>query len=1098
MRIATLLLIFTFGITFQSFGQHVTGTVTDSQTDDPLVGVNILVVGTSIGTTTDKNGHYSLNVPSRQDTLRFSFIGYLNKFKAINNRSEIDIFLEPTSTSLEQLVVVGYGTQKKKNLVGSVSQVQIEDMTNRANSGTARDLQGTIPGLNIKHRGGSQGADPGSPYDLNIRGFTSINGGSPLVLVNGIEEDLYYVNPNNIESVTVLKDAEAAAIYGSRGAYGVILIKTKQAKPGHFKVEYSNNIGSSTTIQRTDFITNPYLYGKYVDAAIYPRAGANAYTQWTTDEMWEAAKEVGNGEREPFMKKMNDGTYRFFYNTDWWHVMHRKWQKHQAHNLSVSGGSKTLNARFTARIFNRTKLANFHDADVDRYNLSLNANYNPYKWLKLTFGQRFTKNREERIGGNKNGYASQWSVSAMRDKFAFYPAFVDGQPTDIGRSHNGYTGRLGALVEGANWRKYIHKNYVARLAAELTPLKGLELNFNWNYNWNNYNRPTRARPFFVLQGNRLNPVTEGQSNYAEYRNNTYYQATNLYGSYSLPVGKEGKNHFKLMLGLNWERSLQDHISARMNDLLSPKVSDFSVGTEMYNIDGSTTDWGLLGYFGRFNYDFKGKYLLQLNARYDGSSRFPKENRWGFFPSVGVGWRISKEKFWKNSSVQNVISSLKVRGSYGSLGNQTVPVNTFRQLIGLGKTSWLVNGERVNYARIPSPLPAHVSWETVTSTDIGVDIGFLENKITATFDWYQRETSNMYLPGQPLPAVFGASAPRTNYAALKNRGFEIELKYNNSFNIWGSTMALNVSANVSNFRGYITKYRNPNGLLSGFYEGEELGTLWGYHVEGQFLTDEEARQYEAQHSDPNVPKALGQVYYDIVNKSAGEWGHLKAGDVKYADLNGDGIIGNGANTLSNHGDLKKIGNAMPHFPFGFKISAAWKGIDLTIVARGIGHQDWYPTSQMFWDTFARPYASYLRKDLYAHVWNPDLSTEENVKHGNIYPQIYRGYAANSGQLQKLNDFYLKNIGYLRLKNLTIGYTLPREITNKVKIQKLRVFVSGENLWTIRFGGLTHYVDPSVVGGHISYSDPGEATNLGNKSYFYYPQFMTLSAGVQIQF
>lgn len=545
-----------------------------------------------------------------------------------------------------------------------------------------------------------------------------------------------------------------------------------------------------------------------------------------------------------------------------------------------------------------------------------------------------------------------------------------------------------------------------------------------------------------------------------------------------------------MLGFNQEVFDRDRVGMRIEDLLTRTKGNIAFGTEMLDMEGSTLEWAIQGYFGRFNYDFAGKYLLEINARYDASSRFPEGNRWGLFPSVGAGWIVDKENFW-DSSLESVVSSFKLRGSYGKLGNQNVGVNTFRQLIGMGRTSWLFNGEQANYARVPSPLPANIGWEKITSTNVGVDLGFLQDRITTSLDVYERHTRDMYLPGRPLPAVFGASEPRRNYAAMRNRGFEVTAGYNDQFNVLGSDLSLSIQANVSNNKAVITKFDNPNGLLSTFWEGQEVGEIWGYRIDGQFQSDEEAAAFQNQFGREN----LVRVYRGILDYgSNSDWNYLKGGDLKYVDVDGDGEINNGNNTLADHGDLVPIGNAMPQFPFGFNINANWKNFDLSLIGQGVAKQDWYPSGPLYWGTFHRPYVSFLRKDLLNKVWDPAHPNDPE----RIFPQRQRAYnALSSGRMSyNLNDHFLTNIGYLRIKNLTVGYTLPTSLTEKVNVKRLRVFLSGENIFTWSFGGLTDYLDPEEVGAHVSFSNPNGVSARPARNTQLYPMGKTYSAGVEI--
>jgi len=1057
--------------------RDISGVVTD-QNGDPLIGVNVVIKGTNRGTATDFDGRFSLDDVNENAVLVFSYVGYQTQEVTLDGQSEINVTLIEDSQTLEEVVVVGYGTQVRENLTGAVGQIDADDLAMRPDANIVSALQGMIPGLNIQVNSG----DPMATPDINIRGFNSINGGSPLVLIDGIEGDITRVNPQDIESVSVLKDAASAAIYGARGSFGVILITTKTGSDEKMVVNYSNNLGWTRPTTRTDFISDPYLYGKTVDAAIYGYNGST-YTGYN-DFDWETIKMVSRGEIEPFHEQMPNGAYKFFYNTNWYDYLFKKYQPSQNHNLSISGGTEKLRGYLSGRVYNRETINNIADADMNRYNLNANLTFVPNDWLEFSNNIKFTHELDDEFGGYRNGYGGIWSTTTWYDLFPFYPNEVDGMPVDIGRGGSGGQGGGAAMEAGNNWRKWLTEEFTNTFRAKLTPIDGLEINFDYSTRIDNTHRTYRYNEFEYLTTDRLTEETVGLNRLGEWRWKDNYNVLNLYGTYSTSFFD--KNNVKLLLGYNQETFARDRVAAQSEDLLVREKANLAFGTEMYNIDGSSLDWALQGYFGRFNYDYDRKYLLEINARYDGSSRFPSDSRWGFFPSVSAGWQLDREDFW--TPLEDKITSMKLRVSYGALGNQSVSVNTFQQLMNLGKSDWLVNGLKINYAGVPAPLPKVVTWETTRSLDLGVDLAFLENRLFLSFDWFEKNTEDMYLPGKPLPAVFGASEPRENFASLRNRGVELSASYRNHFDVAGHPLNFRLTATVSNFRGVITKYDNPEGLMSTYWEGQELGQIWGYHVEGQFQSDEEAAAYQAQFDNPSSD--LGQVYNYILNGVQNtEWNMLRGGDLKYVDVNGDGRIDRGEYTLNDHGDLQPIGNAMPKFPFGFNINTSWRNIDLAIAGAGIGKQHWYPTGDIFWGPYQRPYLSFIRKDLVENAWTPETP-------GNTYPRIERGYASLNANrsMYEMNDYYLQNIGYMRIKNLTLGYTLPQHLTRRAQVDKIRIYFSGENILTWRFGGLTKYVDPEQAGSAISYSNPGSA--VARADLRDYPMGKTYSFGINI--
>ncbi len=1053
-------------------------------TGEALVGVSIQLAQSNIATASQNDGSFILPVVQNQGQLLITALGYEDQQVNYSVGTPLYIVLVPTTSDLEEVVIVGYGVQKKANLTGAVAQINAEDIALRPDANISATLQGLMPGLNIQVNHG----DPSATPDINVRGFNSINGGTPLVLIDGIEGNITRVNPNDVESVTVLKDAGTAAIYGARGAFGVILITTKTGKAGTTAVNYTNNFGWTTPTARTDYISDPYVYAKTVDAAIYGYNGSS-YSQYN-DMDWEAIQMVSRGEIAPFHELQTDGTNKFFYKTDWWDYLFRKYQASNFHNISISGGTDKLKGYLSGRVFERQSINNINkDAGIDRQNLKANLVFTPYKWLEISNNVQFINENDKFYGGYSNGLGGLWSTTTWYNLMPFYPNFVDGIPTDIGTGNGGQGGNAG-LVSGNSWQKDGIEEFTNTFRAVARPIDGLQINFDYSNRIENTSRTVRLNQFNYLNGNKLTNQTVGLNRLSEYRWKDKYNALNLFATYNKSLADT--HNFKLLLGFNQEEFDRDRVMAAGDDLLIDNLSNLALATTMNTMAGSATNWAVRGFFGRLNYDYDNRYLFEVNARYDGSSRFPVDSRWGFFPSASVGWQLDRENFWQD--LKAYVPSLKLRASYGKLGNQTVDVNTFKELMEISRSSsWLNMGNKLTVAESPSPLPSIVTWETTKSLNLGTDIGLIQNKLFLNIDWYRKDVEGMYLPGEPLPSVFGASEPRENYAALRNTGFELGVSYRNKFDVAGSPLNFNVTANVSNFKGIITRYNNTEGLLSSYYEGQRLGEIWGYRIDGQFQSDAEAAAYQNQFENQNGTTAsvnLAQVYDDVLNiMQNSEWNHLRAGDIKYLDLNDDKKINKGNNTLKDHGDLERIGNAMPRFPFGLNLNAKWRNFDLSAAVAGVARQDWYPTGELYWGSYQRPYLSFIRKDLIDNAWTPD-------KTDNTYPQIYRGYSSLQSRrsLYEINDYYLTNVGYLRMKNLTIGYTLPQEWTRRAKVDRLRVFFSGENMFTWSFGKLTKYIDPEQAGSAINYSSPATADDRGDQRV--YPMGKTYSFGVML--
>lgn len=1053
----------------------VRGRVTDSK-GAPLAGASITARKAKRTVLSNDNGEFELAGIDEKDVIIISYTGYTSRELPATSNAFGAIALTEFRQDMNEVVVVGYGTTKKVNLTGAVSQVSGDDLGQRPTANVVTSLQGMLPGLNIQSNNGNPNETP----EINIRGFNSINGGSPLVLIDGIEGNIERVNPLDIENVSILKDAASSAIYGARGAFGVILVTTKKGKEGKIQISYLNNFGWAQPTNRTDFISDPYEYGKTVDAALYGYNGTT-YTGYN-DADYERIKQVAAGTLAPFHEQQPNGTYKFFYNTNWYDQLFRQWQPSYVHNISVSGGTEKLQGYMSGRLYKTQTIQNIDEADLKKYNLKGNVTLKATDWLQLGYNTQLNSDDHLEFGGGRSGYGGLWSNTTWYFLFPFYPSEIDGIPFDFFAS-----GAQGALKDRSNFIKTHREQIINTLSAKLTPLKDLQFNIDYSYTINQMAKTTRLNQYNYYGGDRILKQVGGLNRLTEERNRTYYQVLNVYGTYSKSIQK---HNVKLMLGYNQEEFDADNILAEQGGLLANNLSSLNLGTELLRAFGDANPgrWGIQGFFGRFNYDYKNKYLLEVNGRYDGSSKFPEISRFGFFPSVSAGWYVSRESFYE--PVKDIMSSLKLRVSYGKLGNQNIANNSFSELLSTGQTAWLVNNARLNYVGAPSPLPKVVSWETTRTVDFGVDMGFFNDRLTASFDWYEKNVEGMYLPGQPLPNVFGAPEPRENIGSLRNRGFEISLSYAYNFTVGGSPLRLRTTASVYNFVGVITKYHNPNGLMSTYWEGQRLGAIYGYKIDGQFKSDKEAQDYQNSFTNPST--TLGQVYnYELNIVQNNEWKGLRAGDIKYLDLDGDGRIDKGNNTLADHGDLAEIGNAMPVCPFGFNISAEWKNFDLQIAGTGVAKQDWYPSGDIYWGPYERPYLSFIRKDLVSQAWTPEQPN-------NRYPQIYRGYAAlNTSGLRSLgetNDYYLTNVGFLRIKNLSLGYTIPERITRRAHIQRLRVYFSGENVFTWSFGGLTKYLDPEMAGAGVSYSQPRDAATRGRAED--YPMLKVFSAGINL--
>ena len=1051
-----ILIIACMLLSINAFAQQVKGVVVD-QTGQPVTGAFVLQKGTTNGTVTDLDGQFSIGVPSNA-VLEISSLGFVTQELAVAGKTFFNVVLAEDTQLLEEVVVVGYGTTKKENLTGAVSIVSSESISKRSNSNLGQILQGTVPGMTVT----SSSGQPGEGVSLNIRGWNSINSGSPLVLVDGVVGSLDRVNPNDVESISVLKDASSAAVYGAQAAFGVVLVTTKSGgdKEGNAQISYSGRFGFTAPTSSTDWETRGYdgvnLANLFMQA--YSGQPQIRYTEADMQELWIRRNDKVENPERPWVvmdQSMGRNTYKYYANTDWWHYFFNDIKPKQSHDISFRGGTKKVKY-FLSGNYSKEQGIYKQIPDIhDRYNLRARFSFDATDWLN--------------ISNNAALYSTTYTYpGAISPGDTFYvltagyfphltPITPDGNyfyKDDFGGGGQDYV----AILNNPNYKNRKRtNNFTNTTEVTIKPIDKLVIKGNYTYSSNNYsqmNRHVNLTFADVIPGQTFTLTTgNGEDMLQEQVQTVDIHSVNAFATYTDKF--QDVHNVKVMAGGNFETYYHKKLTVKGYDLLSQELNDMNLvsgneeGVKRIESSGGQSAYALLGFFGRINYDYDGKYLVEISGRYDGTSRFKKGQRFGMFPSFSLGWRISEESFF--SPLKEWWNDAKIRFSYGSLGNQQVGYYDYIRSVSLGTQSYLFGGAKSSTASYGAPVASNLTWETVNQKNLGLDFAFLDNKLTFSGEAYIRDTKNMLTTGKALPSVYGASAPKTNNADLRTKGYEIAITYRDRVQVLGKPLDYNITATFNDFVGYITKFHNPDKELSTYYEGMKYGEIWGYVTDGFFATDEEAKNYPVDQSPVN----------SIIYSSTGENLGLRAGDLKYVDVDGDGVIGKGTNTLANPGDRKVIGNSQPRYQFGTTLGFTWEGIDFSIFLQGVGRQDWYPgaDARYFWGLYSRPFSSWIQKDFLERCWsedNPDA----------YFPRPRAYIAMKDGRaLGTVNDRYLQNVGYCRLKNLTIGYTLPKKWVDAAKLNSVRVYFSGENLGYIAPGLHSDYMDPemALVGG-----------------------------------
>lgn len=1069
-------------------GRKVTGTVKD-KAGEPLVGASVMLSGSRTGCMADMDGNFSIQVPDGAVTLKVALVGYKGEtIKVAPSQSVVNIVMTEDSQTLEETIVVGYGTQKKVNLTGAVAAVEGKALENRPVSNISTLLQGSVSGLNVSTSSGM----PGSTASLNIRGTTSINGASPLILVDGSIGDINAVDPNDVASISVIKDASAAAVYGARAAFGVILVTTKKGEESNGKatVRYNGRFGWVSPTTSTDYESRGYWHLKVVDDFSQQSTHAPYFskTYWDDEDWMELLLRVNDKTENPdrpwvVTKEVNGkNIWKYYANTDWYHEMFQDNRFATQQNVSLSGGSNGMHYFVSGGYRHDDGMARLNTDMFNSYNMRSKIDFSINKYATFEnntsiFGSKYTYQGDGAME-NTIAYANQGGISVFPTHNPDGTYIYD----NIYSSYKPTNGRYIVQAEGKHPGTKLKTDFTTMSRLNIMPIKQLTITGDFTYRFLQNRNMTRSNNIAFRKEGPDAPLSYYTSGMGQDDLQEQIATYNYYSANALATYKDSFNdvhNITAVAGYNWEYRHYKNLTAYVMNLGSPELNDVSLAPSLdgAKVTGGQNEYSLQGVFGRVNYDYAGKYLLELSGRYDGTSRFAKGHRWGMFPSGSVGWRFSEEKFFEG--LNPTWTNGKVRFSYGTLGNQNVSsYYTYLRTVSIANSTMLFdNSSFARQSTVADPVASDMTWETAHQYDLGFDLGFFNNRLNITTDLYIRDTKNMLTAGDDLPAVYGAGVPEMNAVDLRTKGYELSVDWNDSFELAGHKFTYNLGGNLSDYRSHITRVKYDDGkpidekLLSQYYVGREFGVIWGYKTDGFFKTREEAQEYASK------------VDLSYVNKRVeGGW---QAGDLKFVDTNGDGVIGYGKNTVADHGDKVALGNSGLRLQYGFRGGFSYCGFDANVFFQGTGNHYWYPhaASGAFWGPYSSYYQiSFMERDFQNKYW-----TEDNQNAYFPRPMIY---SAGSGYLQYTNDRYIQNLRYLRLKNLTIGYTLPKKLTQKAMIEKVRVYFSGENLC---------YWSPLTK--NTKYIDPESCIDRDNSAFWNmiaYPWPKTFMFGLDVQF
>jgi TonB-linked SusC/RagA family outer membrane protein len=1110
----------------------VTGFVTDAGTNERLAGVNVVIKSTTTGVSTDVNGQYSISVSPAQ-VLVFTSIGYMPYEVTVGTSNKIDVQLSAELTRIDEVVVVGYGTQRKVNLTGSVSTVDVKVLEARPIADVGRGLQGTTPGLTVIVPSGEIGSDP----IMKIRGqFGSMQGGSsPLILVDNVEiPSIQLLNPNDIESISVLKDAASSSIYGAKAAFGVILITTKKgARTESVNVDYAGNWSFQNISKKMEMAG--------IDAFEYELLAAERVGATVAGAFWYATREgydkaLAWQDKYAGTVKPNDP---MLYGRDWYvdannrkiglrmydpyDYMIREWAPTMNQNLSVNGKSGKTDYNIGLGYLDQEGIIKpaQHD-DFKRYNGTIRVGTDLSKYVRVTAGALFSKRNKRYAYATNSTTADPW-LYLYRWAETYPMTTEDGDPI---RSPNNEMAASNTAFQETN---YISLNG----GLEITPVKSWKINMDYTFANQEYINKRPGTRFTMrdswsnavvkndASGNRIYMNDAGQvvsstdpgampawqlnmwtytavganpDHVYRYVKNDKWGTLNLKTTYDMDLQNYGKINY--MLGMNmvsWKNAYNWSQTTQLVDYENPQF-DLAYGTQT----GSGGEYweSQLGFFGRINYNLKEKYLLEANLRYDGTSKFPTDLQWRLFPSFSAGWRINEES-WMSWS-KPVLSAFKLRGSWGIIGDQSVSNSLYIPTMTGSQNNWLISGAKLYQFGTPAAVSASVTWQDILMLDYGFDARFFKSALGITFDIYQRDTKNMIVPQEGIPTTFGTGAPQSNTGSLRTNGFEIQVDYNHQFS---NGLGISFLATLSNSVTEITEYGTTKSIDS-WYVGKTYGEIWGYETDRLFQKGDFAYDANGKLIRVTVPNETGATTYSInqlADPNTPIQGRLQSGnfyfgpgDVKFNDLNGDGYINPGNRLLTNaegnpdYGDLKVIGNSTPRYLYGFRTDLLYKGFDLSAFLQGVGKRE------VWGDGFLAIPGYYSSNGAMPQAFAGDFWREDRTNA--FYPAPYDQAGSSTTLNMQVQTKYLLNMAYMRIKNITLGYSLPSTVLTKLHISKLRIYAAVENFFTFDHLG-TIPIDPEEIEGYSMWNTSNY--NLG-RSGVGVPTYKAASFGVQLSF